>query len=74
MCPTRLRELRREALDVLDHATDAVVAEGDLPVQPAGVGEIDVLRIVGVGLELADVVQQRTGHGDVAVDARGRWR
>src|ERR1700677_1214848 len=63
------RELGGESLDVLDHAPNAVVAEGDLTVQPAGVRQIDALLIVGVGLELADVVQQRTAHRNVAIDA-----
>ena len=70
----RLRELRRKAVDVLDRAADAVVAERDLAVQAAGVGEVDVLGLVRVGLELADVVQQRAGDRDVAVDAAGRSR
>ena len=41
--PHRLRELRREAVDLLDQPADAVVAERDLAVQPASVGEVDVL-------------------------------
>ena len=72
--PDRLRELRREAVDVLDRAPDAVVAERDLALQAAGVGEVDALRVLGVGLQLADVVQQRAGDGDVAVDVAGRSR
>ena len=72
MWPTACASSGGEAVDVLDQATDAVVAERDLAVQPAGVGEVDVLRIVRVGLELADVVQQRAGDRDVAVDARER--
>ena len=39
--PHRLRELGGEAVDVLDQAADAVVAERDLAVQPARVGEVD---------------------------------
>ncbi len=70
--PDRLRELRREALDLLDRAADAVVAERDLAVQPARVGQVDVLRVRRVGLELADVVQQRARHRHVAVDAGER--
>ena len=38
--------------------------------QPARVAEIDGEGIGGVGLELADVVQERSGDGDVAVDPR----
>ena len=44
--PDRLRELRREALDLLDRAADAVVAERDLAVQAARVGQVDVLLAV----------------------------
>ncbi len=69
--PDRLRQLRREAVDLLDHAADAVVAERDLALQPPGVGQVDDLlpsASVGVGLELADVVQQRAGDRHVAVD------
>ena len=51
-------------------AADQVVAERDLALQPAGVGEVDRQRVVVVGLGLADVVQQRAGDRDVAVDAR----
>ena len=64
----RLRELGVEAVDRLDRAADQVVAERDLAEQPAGVGEVDRQRIVVVGLGLADVVQQRPGDRDVAVD------
>src|SRR3712207_7356108 len=57
-----------KALDLLDLATHAVVAERDLALQAAAVGEVDRGGGVrGVGLELADVVQQRAGHRDVAV-------
>ena len=55
-------------------AAHEVVAERDLALQAAGVGEVDRQRVVVVGLELADVVQERAGDGDVAVDARGRSR
>ena len=37
--------------------------------QPAGVGQVDRERVVVVGLGLADVVQQRAGDRDVAVEA-----
>jgi hypothetical protein len=68
-----LGELRREALDLLDHAAAAVVAERDLAVQPARVGQVDAAALpalVLVGLKLSYVVQQRTRDRDVAVDAR----
>ena len=68
--PHGLRELHGEALDLLDRAADAVVAERDLALQAAGVGQVDIARILGVGLELADVMQQRAGDRHVAVDAR----
>ena len=63
---------RREARDVLDRAADAVVAERDLAVELAEVGHVDRQRVRRVGVELADVVQQRAGDRDVAVDARER--
>ena len=50
----------------------AVVAERDLALQAARVGHVDRRVAAGVGLELADVVQQRAGDGDVAVDPRER--
>jgi hypothetical protein len=65
----RLREVRREAVDLLDLAPDAVVAERDLALQAPVIGEVDVRRIVGVGLELPDVVQQRAGDRDDALTA-----
>ena len=46
-----------------------VVAERDLALQAAGVGEVDRQRILVIGLGLADVVQQRAGDRDVAIDA-----
>ena len=55
-------------------APDAVVAERDLAEQLAGVGELDRAVDARVGLDLADVVQQRAGDGDVAVDPRERSR
>ena len=63
-----LGEGRVEARDVLDPAADQVVAERDLALQAAGVGEVDRQRVVVVGLGLADVVQEGAGDGDVAVD------
>ena len=65
----RLGEGRVEARDVLDLAAHRVVAERDLALQPAGVGQVDRQRVVVVGLGLADVVEQRAGDGDLAVDA-----
>ena len=64
----RLRELRREAVDRLDLAAHAVVAERDLALQAPVVGELDRRPLAGVRVELADVVQQRAGDGDIAVD------
>ncbi len=55
-------------LDLLDRRAHAVVAERDLALQASGVGEVDRAGVVGVGLELADVVQQRAGDRHVAVD------
>ena len=55
-------------------APHAVVAERDLALELAEVGHVDRRRVGRVGLELADVVQQRAGDGDVAVDARERGR
>ena len=46
----------------------SVVAERDLALEAAGVGEVDRQRVVVVGLGLADVVQERAGHRDLAVD------
>src|SRR3712207_7535822 len=55
---------RSEAGQVLDRPAHAVVAERDLPVQAPEGGHVDGQRVVHVGVELADVVQQRAGHGD----------
>ena len=54
---------------LLDGAADAVVAQRDLALQAPGIGEVDGRGIGGVGLELADVVQQRAGDRHVAIDA-----
>ena len=64
-----LGQRRVEAGDVLDLAAHQVVAERDLALQAAEVGEVDRQRVVVVGLCLADVVQEGAGDGDVAVDA-----
>ena len=66
----RLRGLRREARQLLDLAPHEVVAERDLALELAGVGELDRAAVHRVRLDLADVVQQRAGDGDVVVDAR----
>ena len=65
-------ELGGEAGQVLDQAAHAVVAERDLALQLAEVGQVDRERVGGVGVELADVVQQRARDRDVAVDAAER--
>ena len=71
----RLGQLRIEAVDPLDLAADQVVAERDLALEAAGVGEVDSQRIVVVGHGLADVVEQRAGDRDVAIDSgEGRGR
>ena len=58
----------REAGDLLDLAPDDVVAERDLALELAGVGEVDRVALHRVRLDLADVVQQRAGDRDVAVE------
>ena len=65
----RLGQLGVEARDLLDLAADHVVAERDLAEQAACIRQVDRHRIVVVGLGLADVVKQRPGHRDVAVEA-----
>jgi hypothetical protein len=64
-----LLQLLGEAGQLLDAAAHAVVAERDLALQAALVGHVD-RRVAGVGLQLADVVQQRARDRDVAVDPR----
>ena len=64
----RLGELGREAGDLLDRAPDGVVAAGDLADQLAGVVQPHAVLVAGVGVELADVVQQRSADGEIAVD------
>ena len=63
-----LGEGRVEAGDLLDLAAHRVVAERDLALQAAGVGEVDRQRVVVVGDALADVVEEGAGDGEVAVD------
>src|SRR5207249_6687479 len=53
------RERWGEAVDPLDRAAHEVVAERYLAVQLAEVGEVDRRRLLRVGLDLADVVDQR---------------
>jgi hypothetical protein len=59
----------RVLLDILAHA---VVAERDLAEEPAGVGEINRAELLLVGLEFADVVQERSAGRDVAVSPEDR--
>src|SRR3954447_8164318 len=68
----RLGQARGKAFDLLDLAPDPVVAQRDLALEAARVRQVDRGGIGRVGLELADVVQQRAGDGDVAVDPRER--
>ena len=70
MWSTSLLGVGGEALDLLDLAAHPVVAERDLAEQLAGVGQLDRAVAGSVGLDLADVVQQRAGDRHVAVDAR----
>src|SRR4051812_22238864 len=67
-----LCRLRRETRQLLDLAPHQVVAEWDLAVQLARVGELDRGAVHGVRLDLADVVQERAGDRHVAIDARER--
>ena len=57
----RLRGMRAEAVDVVDQPPHAVVPQRDLALQPAGVGHLDRAAVEGIGVELADVVQERAG-------------
>ena len=70
--PELLRQLRREGVDFLDRTPHAVVAERDLAVQAPGVAELEAVPLRAVGLDLADVVQQRARDRHVAVDPRKR--
>src|SRR5580704_12999275 len=65
-----LGQIRRKAVQPLDRAAHTVIAERDLAVQAAGVRHRDPAGAELVGLELADVVEQRAGDRDIAVDAR----
>ena len=70
----RLGELRREPVESLDRPADAVVAEHDLALKSALVGHRDRAAPNLVGVELADVVEQRAGDRDVPVDATEHGR
>ena len=72
MCRTASAVCGGKPSIVLDRAAHAVVAQRDLALELAGVGQVDRRRLHRVGLELADVVQQRAGDRDVAVDAGER--
>ena len=80
MCSTAAARSAREARQLLDQPAHAVVAERDLALELAEVGQVDRERVGGVGLELADVVQQRAGQtatsrsmpGNVRRDRRDR--
>ena len=73
-CSSARGELARKAGDRLDLAANAVVAERDLALELARVGQVGAAVLAGVGLELADVVQQRAADGEVAIDVRRRRR
>ena len=74
MCSTAAASSSGKPGICLDLAADPVVAERDLAVQLAEVGQVDRQRVRRVGVELADVVQQGAGDRDVAVDVRERRR
>ena len=63
---------RREGRKVLDRTAHDVVAERDLALEAAGVAQRDRPARRDVGLDFADVVQERAGDGQVAVDPRER--
>ena len=65
---------RWEAGQVLDRPTDDVVAERYLALEATGVAELDRAAGGGVCLDLADVVKQRAGDRQVAVEPRKRGR
>src|SRR3954467_14945072 len=67
-----LRRLGGEAGQLLDRAAHEVVAERYLAVQLAGVRQLYRATVHRVRLDLADVVQQRPGDCDVAVEAGER--
>ena len=69
MCSTATASSAGKPGQVLDQPADAVVAERDLALELAQVGHVDRQRVGRVGVELADVVQQRAGDRHVAVHA-----
>ena len=54
-----LRQIRREVGNVFDASPDGEVAARDLADQLAGVVQLDSVLVTRVGVELANVVQQR---------------
>src|SRR5579864_1444976 len=68
----RLSQLGGKALEALDRAAHEVIADGNLAVEAPVIGHRDGPILYLVGLELADVVQQRSCHGDIAIDPRER--
>ena len=72
MCSTAAASSDGKPGQVLDQPAHAVVAERDLALELAEVGHVDRQRVGRVGVELADVVQQRAGDRDVAVHAAER--
>ena len=69
-----LGELGREVRDLLDCPPHDVVAARDLADQPAGIVQADAAGVARVGVELADVVQQRAAQRELAIDAGERAR
>ena len=65
----RTRQLPGKALDALGLPANQVIAERNLAQQLAVVGEVDRGGVQPVGLDLADVVDQRAGDGQIPVDA-----
>ena len=72
MCSTATASSAGKPGQVLDQPAHAVVAERDLALELAQVGHVDRQRVGRVGVELADVVQQRAGDRDVAIHAAER--
>src|SRR5205823_11688446 len=68
----RAGELPGKAVDRLDRPAHPVIAQRDLAEQLAVVGQVDRGGVAAVRLDLADVVEQRPGDRDVAIDAGER--
>ena len=68
MWRSSLARLGREVRLLVDELADHVVAHDDLAVQLAHVGHLRRQAVAGVGVRLADVVQQGAGDDEVAVD------